>query len=162
MRIGVISDTHDNLPAIERAVAFFNTQKINFVLHAGDYIAPFAVKCLAPLSCDWRGVFGNNDGEKNGLNRISNGRIAEGVLRVEIGGRKITVVHDLGHLDLENEKARLIVCGHTHKAELLTRKTRLVVNPGEACGWLSGISTVAVVDLETLSAKIHTLERIKR
>ncbi|MFA6384069.1 MAG: metallophosphoesterase [Candidatus Omnitrophota bacterium] len=162
MRIGVISDTHDNLPAIERAVTFFNTQKISFVLHAGDYVAPFAAARLASLSCGWRGVFGNNDGEKSGLIRISEGRITEGILRVEIGGRKIAVVHDLGSLDPEKEKARIIVCGHTHKPELATRNSRLIVNPGEACGWLSGVSTVAIVDLETLSAKIHTLERSKR
>ena len=162
MRIGVISDTHDNLPAIERAVAFFNKQKISFVFHAGDYVAPFAAVRLGALSCDWRGIFGNNDGEKDGLIRISGSRIVEGVLRVEIGGRRISVVHDLQSLDTENEKAQIIVCGHTHKPELLSRKGRMVVNPGEACGWLSGVSTVAIVDLEAMTAKIHTLERLKR
>ena len=159
MRIGVISDTHDNLPAIERAVTFFNAQKLSFVFHAGDYVAPFAVVRLAKLTCDWRGVLGNNDGEKDGLARISDGRIVEGILRVELGGKKIAVVHDLHSLDLATEKAQIIVCGHTHKSELATRKARLVVNPGEACGWLSGISTVAIIDLDTATAKIHTLER---
>jgi uncharacterized protein len=162
MRIGVISDTHDNLPAIDRAVAFFNTQKVSFVFHAGDYVAPFAAMRLAPLACDWRGVFGNNDGEKDGLARVSGGRIVEGVLRVEIGGRKIIVVHDYHRLDLENEKAQIIVCGHTHKAELVSRKARLIVNPGESCGWLSGLSTAAIIDLDAVTAKIHTLEKVKR
>jgi uncharacterized protein len=162
MRIGVISDTHDNLPAIERAVAFFNTQKISFVFHAGDYIAPFSVVRLAALSCDWRGVLGNNDGEKDGLARTSGGRIVEGVLRVELGAKKIAVVHDLHSLDMAHEMAQIIVCGHTHKPELLTRKERVVVNPGEACGWLSGISTVAIIDLDAMKAKIHTLERSVR
>jgi putative phosphoesterase len=162
MRIGVISDTHDNLPAIERAVTFFNAQKMDFVFHAGDYVAPFAAARLAALSCDWRGVFGNNDGEIDGLTRISGSRIVEGILRVEIGGRKIAVTHDLHLVALEKEKAQIIVCGHTHKPELSTRKARLVVNPGEACGWLSGDSTVAIIDLDTMKARIHTLERSKR
>ena len=155
MRIGVISDTHDNLPAIERAVSFFNTQKVSFVFHAGDYVAPFAVVRLASLSCGWRGVLGNNDGEKDGLIRVSENRITQGVLRVEVCGRKIAVVHDLHCVDLENEKAGIIVCGHTHKPQLLAGKARLVINPGEACGWVSGISTVAIVDLDALTATIH-------
>jgi uncharacterized protein len=157
MRIGIISDTHDNLPAIERAVKFFNTQKLSFVFHAGDFVAPFAIAPLAGLSCDWRGVFGNNDGEKDGLRRVSEGRIAEGPLRVEIGGRKIVMCHDRTGLDLKKEKADIVVCGHTHKAQISRQGGLVVINPGEACGWLSGISTVAVADLETLAVKAHKI-----
>lgn len=67
MIIGALSDTHDNLPKIEKAVKFFNKKKVDFVLHAGDFVAPFAVDRLNKLSCEWLGVFGNNDGEKKGL-----------------------------------------------------------------------------------------------
>ena len=43
MLIGVMSDTHDNVPLIEKAVALFNDRKVGFVIHAGDYVAPFAL-----------------------------------------------------------------------------------------------------------------------
>ena len=86
MRIGILADTHDNLPKIERAVRFFNKEKVDFVLHAGDFIAPFAVSKLKGLTCSWLGVFGNNDGEKNGLSGISEGKIKSGlVLRHNVG-----------------------------------------------------------------------------
>ena len=157
MRIGVISDTHDNLTKLDRAVNFFNKQKVSFVLHAGDYVAPFSVACLSKLACDWRGVFGNNDGDREALARASGNRIAEDILRVEIDGRKIVMAHDGGWIDLKKETAQIIICGHTHKPEMSTKRSRLVINPGEACGWLSGVSTVAIIDLSSMAGKIHTL-----
>ena len=44
MRIGVMSDSHDNLPMIRKAIRLFTDENAEAVLHAGDFIAPFAVK----------------------------------------------------------------------------------------------------------------------
>ncbi|HCL90984.1 MAG TPA: YfcE family phosphodiesterase, partial [Candidatus Atribacteria bacterium] len=41
MKIGIISDTHDNLPKIKKAVGIFNREKVELVLHAGDFVSPF-------------------------------------------------------------------------------------------------------------------------
>ena len=49
MLIGAISDTHDNLPQIEKAVQILNEQKVGLVLHAGDYVAGFVIPQLAKL-----------------------------------------------------------------------------------------------------------------
>lgn len=157
MIIGLLSDTHDNLPAISRAVSFFNRKKVSFVLHAGDFVAPFAVKALAGLACPWQGVFGNNDGEHAGLAAASGGAIHAAPLRTVIDGRHIIVVHSLAQLDLKKVKAALIVCGHTHQPMIEQRGRSLVVNPGECCGWLSGVSTVALVDLRRMQAALHRL-----
>ncbi|MCX5708491.1 MAG: metallophosphoesterase [Candidatus Omnitrophica bacterium] len=155
MRIGVLSDTHDNLPRIEKAVKLFNQKKAGFVLHAGDFVAPFTIDKLRKLSCEWLGVFGNNDGEKKGLAEKSESRIRKAPLRIRLDGRKITVVHDRLTLDFEKEKADLIIFGHSHKVEIFRLKGRLILNPGECSGWLSGNASVAVVDLQTLEAKIY-------
>jgi len=157
MKIGVLSDTHDNLPKIQKAVKLFNQKKVSFVLHAGDFVAPFTIDKLKKLSCEWLGVFGNNDGEKNGLFSKSQGRIRKAPLRIRLSGRKITIVHDRAILDFEKEKADLIVFGHSHKAEIIRLKNKLIVNPGECSGWLSGKSSVAVVDLQSLEAKIFKI-----
>jgi len=157
MIIGILSDTHDNLPQLEKAVAFFNKHNVAFVLHAGDFVAPFTLSRMKKLSCDWRGVFGNNDGEKKGLGLASEGKIGDGPLRLELDGRQIVVVHDINQLDLQSEKAALVVSGHTHKPEIVAQPARLLVNPGECSGWISGQSTVAIVDLAALSAKLYTL-----
>ncbi len=157
MIIGALSDTHDNLPKIEKAVKFFNKKKVDFVLHAGDFVAPFAVDRLNKLSCEWLGVFGNNDGEKKGLASKSQGRIKEPPLRIRLSGKKITVVHDAGSIDLAKEKADLVIFGHSHKAEISRIKEKLFLNPGECSGWLSGHSSVALVDLGPMAAKIFEI-----
>ncbi len=154
MTIGILSDTHDNLPRIEKAVKLFNQRKVDFVLHAGDFVAPFTIDKLRKLSCEWLGVFGNNDGEKKGLSAKSGGRIRKPPLRLSVSCRKIVVVHDLSILNLEKEKADLIIFGHSHKAESVKRAGKLLINHGECSGWLFGKSSVALVDLETLTAEI--------
>lgn len=157
MKIGVISDTHDNLIMIEKAVELFNAQELDFVLHAGDFIAPFSIAKFKNLSCDWLGVFGNNDGEKNGLISASEGRIKEGPLRITLGGKKITLVHDINKINSQTEDANLVVFGHTHLIGSLKQKEKLILNPGECGGWLTGKSTVVIVDLETLSGETFNL-----
>jgi len=154
MIIGVFSDTHDNLPKIEKAVRLFNKKKVDFVMHAGDFVAPFTIDLLKELSCDWVGIFGNNDGEKQGLVQKSEGKIQEGPLRIKLQNRKITLVHDLKTIDLLKEKADLIIFGHAHKPEIIVSSENLIVNPGECCGWISGKSTIAVVDTDLLKAQI--------
>jgi len=157
MRLGILADTHDNLPKIEKAVRFFNKRKVDFVLHAGDFIAPFAVARLKALSCDFCGVFGNNDGERNGLTQISQGKIKESPLRISLDARKIILVHDINSINLATEEAKLVIFGHTHKPEISNKDSFVLVNPGECAGWLSGRSSVAIVDLDTLSSAIFYL-----
>ncbi|MND09260.1 phosphodiesterase [compost metagenome] len=43
----------------------------------------------------------------------------------------------------------VVIHGHTHLQEMKTRGDTLIVNPGEACGWLNGSPTAAVLDLDT-------------
>jgi putative phosphoesterase len=151
MRVGLISDTHDNLPKIEKAVKLFNQEKVDFVLHAGDFIAPFTIPILKKLQCDFCGVFGNNDGERAGLTKISEGKIKIDPQRLNLGNRSILLVHDLTKLDLEKIGAEIIIFGHTHKPEIKKLDGKLLINPGEACGWLTNKSTVALLDLVNLN-----------
>lgn len=64
-KIGIMADTHDRLQLIDRAVETLNREGVDLVLHAGDYVAPFAVLRLKPLKAKLIGVFGNNDGDKS-------------------------------------------------------------------------------------------------
>ena len=40
MKIGLISDTHDNIKNIENAISVFSNKRVSFVIHAGDIISP--------------------------------------------------------------------------------------------------------------------------
>jgi hypothetical protein len=154
MILGILSDTHDNIPKIIKAVEFFNSKKVDFVFHAGDFVAPFTIDRMNGLACEWRGVFGNNDGEKNGLKAKSKGRIRHPPLRIKLKGRNVALVHDIKSLDLAKDGSDIIIFGHTHKPEVVLRPRRLIVNPGECGGWLYGRSTIALVDSDSLRARI--------
>ncbi len=156
MKVGVISDTHDRLPTFQQAVSLFERLGVEAVFHAGDYVAPFAAKLLAPdaLSIPTYCIYGNNDGERAGLKKVLP-HLVDGPLRVELGGRVIAMHHFLDWFtpaDLEG--ADVVISGHDHAASVATRDGRLYVNPGECCGWLTGRCTVALLDLAALEARI--------
>lgn len=155
MLVGVISDSHDNLPNIKRAVARFNERKVSLVLHAGDLIAPFALEPLEALQAPYLGVFGNNDGERVGLGQKSKGRLRAGPLIKEVGGKVLALAHS--EFEIPDGKYDLVITGHTHRARVLKKWGTLYLNPGEAGGWRYGLSTIAIVDLDPLSAEIIEL-----
>lgn len=155
MKIGLISDTHDNLIKFKKAVKLFNSKKVELVLHAGDYIAPFTIRFLQQLKCEYLGVLGNNDGDKEALKVKSGGRIKKGPLRLNKAGKKILLVHALNGVDFKNFD--VVIFGHSHKKELLRQGQALLINPGECSGWLTDKSSVAVLDTDTLSVSFFKL-----
>ncbi len=157
MKIGVLSDTHDNLVAVAAAVRFFENQGVEQILHAGDFCAPFALKRLLQTRIPVEAVFGNCDGEREGLAKLLPS-LSRGPKHLELGGLKICLVHDRSRLCHEDiEAADVLVFGHTHQAEVRREEGRLVVNPGECGGWLAGRCTVAVLDTAARSADIHDI-----
>ena len=160
MKIGIMADSHDNVPMIERACELFNSHEVVMVLHAGDYIAPFALKPLNHiLQCDYRGVFGNNDGEQVGLHKITDNRLHPSPAEFDVGAWKVLVAHEMPMVEAvaTSEKYRLIAYGHTHSPDVQVQGHTLVVNPGECGGWLHGRCTVAIARLDTLKAEIIDL-----
>lgn len=154
MKLSILADTHDNLTKLAEAIELFNREKVDFLLHAGDFIAPFSVREFKKLDCDFRGVFGNNDGEKKGLLEVSQGRIKMPPLRIELGGKKVILLHEIKEADLKQEDFDLAIFGHTHRPEVNRKNSKLLINPGECCGWLTGKSTLAIVELCDLSSRI--------
>jgi putative phosphoesterase len=159
MRIGIISDTHDRLPPFSRAIALFRRLGVEAIFHAGDYVAPFAAKLIAPdvLDIPLYCVYGNNDGEKVGLKKLLPG-IVDGPLRVELGGKTIVMEHWIDSLkpaDLVG--ADVVITGHTHEVVNDVRNGVLFLNPGECCGWVNDRCTVMMLDLETMKADVVDL-----
>jgi putative phosphoesterase len=160
MLIGVISDTHDNMNMLKKAVDLFNKRGVSMVLHAGDYIAPFTARELRRLDCKLVGVFGNNDGDKFMLARqFENfGHLFDGVHQLELNGKMIGMTHypDIAETLAARGAYDVVIYGHTHRAEIREPKP-LVINPGECGGWLEGTSTIAFVDLDSMRAELVKL-----
>jgi hypothetical protein len=148
--IGVMSDSHDNIIKIKKAVEIFNEKKCDLVIHAGDFIAPFSVRELEKLNCPIKAVYGNCDGEKLGLKKVfsSVGEIQESPLIFEYNNLKIFVCHVPNNLDnlAHSGKFNIIIYGHTHEPKAERKNNTLILNPGETCGWLSGKGTIALID----------------
>ncbi len=156
MKIGVISDTHDRLPTFRRAMSFFTRLKVEAIFHAGDFIAPFAAELISPkqVSMPVYCVYGNNDGEREGLKRMLP-QVQDGPLQVELGGRKIVMGHFIDWLTKDQiASADVVISGHTHEVVNESRDGRLMLNPGECCGWVNDKPTIATLDLATLEAQI--------
>lgn len=152
-KIGIISDTHDNLPNVRTATRIFNDNNVSLVIHCGDFVAPFTLTAFKNLKCPLVGVFGNCDGEIDYLLRQAkkyNFSIHQSPHKLEINGKNIL----MSHKPIEPEQGTdILLYGHTHKSEIKNGDI-LVINPGEASGWLFNYPTVAILDLITTKAEI--------
>jgi putative phosphoesterase len=163
--IGIISDSHDNLAAIRKAVEFFNTKQIKAVLHAGDIISPFTVKVFKELNSTLYFVFGNNDGDRVTLAKrfeeigaVSCGDFGD----LTVDGLHIALLHGTDEA-LVKALARsgdfdIVIRGHTHDPGVHIIEGTPIINPGECSGVLSGKCTVATLEVANLNVEITELE----
>jgi hypothetical protein len=164
MIIGIMADTHDRLSLVNKAVKVLNEQNVELVLHAGDYIAPFVIPRFKPLKAKLIGVFGNNDGEKDGLKRKFEeigAEIRGSFADVRLDGLKIALLHgseeELLRSLIDAGSYDIVIHGHTHEAKIYKEGKTLVVNPGEVCAYLTDRSTIALLNSRTKEAKIVEL-----
>ena len=163
--IGIISDSHDNLEAIRKAVEFFNNNDVKAVLHAGDIVSPFTARAFKELKSKLYFVFGNNDGDKitltswfEEIGATSCGDFGD----LTIDGLHIALLHGTNEA-LVRALARsgdfdVVIRGHTHDPGVKIIEGTPVINPGECSGVLSGKATVAVLDITNLNVEIAELK----
>ena len=152
MLVGVIADSHDHMERIKQAIHILGQRQITTVIHAGDYIAPFALIPFVEAGFGFYAVFGNNDGEIEGLRRMAEpiGGIRTGPYRFEIDGKKFLLNHvPLSDEQLAAERSRsdFVIVGHTHIVEHRRLGDLSIINPGELCGWLKGRATFAILNV---------------
>ncbi|MCK9151426.1 metallophosphoesterase [Methanobacterium alcaliphilum] len=160
-----MSDSHDNLTAIEDAVKFFNSENVDLVIHAGDLISPFTAQKFKRLKMPFEAIFGNNDGERNGLKiAFSDLCVLEDFKDLNIRGRKIAVIHGTQSKIVDSlvycGEYDVVVRGHTHQIDVskdLRSGKTMVINPGEVCGYLSGKKTLVLLDPEDMSYELIEL-----
>jgi putative phosphoesterase len=153
MKIGVMSDSHDNVPNIRKALALFTAEGAEALVHCGDIVAPFSVREILAFKGAAYGVFGNNDGEVAGIKKIWK-HIFHGPFLFELGGLRILVCHDETELDRAPYKEIDVrIFGHDHKPEVREGRP-LEINPGETGGWLTGRATCAILDTAGPRARI--------
>ncbi len=164
MKVGIVSDTHDNTPAVVWIIEYLNKNKITMTFHAGDMINPGIVRRFAEhYEGELHFVFGNNDGEHALLVRRADE--ANKVIchmqemRLELEGRKIFMNHYSTISESVAKSGEFDICigGHDHRFRVIEHHQCLFVNPGNTVTkdvWLpqepDKESGFVVMDLETL------------
>jgi putative phosphoesterase len=94
MKIGLISDTHDDIENVRKAIKIFKEKNVDLVIHLGDYVSPPTLKLFKGLKLI--GIFGNNDGFKFGLINTFNeigAEIKGDFAKLNIDGLSIALYH---------------------------------------------------------------------
>lgn len=157
MKVGILADSHDNIPMVARAVEIFTSMGAEALVHAGDFIAPFAVKHLTEFDGPVHAVYGNNDGERAGIARILK-TVEDPPATFVLDGVSFCLVHDIAVVDdIDALGVDVLIHGHTHKHRQVHMDDTFVINPGEAGGWLHGRCEAALLDTENLHIERITL-----
>ncbi|NMC35579.1 metallophosphoesterase [Candidatus Beckwithbacteria bacterium] len=170
MKIGIFSDTHDNVANLEKAHQIFNNHNIELALFCGDLVSPFMFKFLSDWPWPIKMVFGNNEGDKYGIiRRLQQYDLHKieyapkgNIFSLEEDGQKIAVFHGNG---AEITQALLtcgdydLVCtGHDHVAKISQIGKTLWVNPGTVAGVSENPEvtkgSVAIYDTKSRQAEI--------
>ncbi len=158
MKIGVVSDTHNNLKNVAKIVELFNQAGIERVIHTGDITQAKTLHVMAHLDARMVGVFGNNDFERRTLEAAMlrhSFDFVEPPLELHWHDRRIVVVHDPRDLPhLGDHDFDVALHGHTHSLRIERADGRLIFNPGECAGHMAGKNAVGVLDLASLETEL--------
>jgi uncharacterized protein len=166
MKIAIISDSHDNVPNIEKFLDWANKNKIEMIIHCGDIAAPGVVKKL--LAEKFKGgmhlVHGNvSDREslESICGNLDNVTLHGDIGELEIDGIKVGFCHRPDEADelVATGKYNIVFYGHTHKPWIDTVDNVSVVNPG-TLGGLFQKATFAVYTTEDKDIKLFVLEQL--
>lgn len=138
MLVGILSDTHDNVPAAQAAMDIFEEAGVETLIHCGDFIAPPLIPHLDRDGIAVHAVRGNNDGEREGLldafEALSDGTLYGRFAELTLGGREFAVLHGEQKPLIESLAAAgeydYVVHGHWHVHEKRTVAGTTILNPG--------------------------------
>ncbi|MBF0549512.1 MAG: YfcE family phosphodiesterase [Deltaproteobacteria bacterium] len=158
MIIAILSDSHDNIWNLRKALDLARDNQAGAIIHCGDLISPFMMKELSAFPGPGHCVFGNNDGDIHTLTK-----------KVATEWTNITLHGVIGHVDLDGfaisfshykeaalgmaaaQNADLACYGHSHQVEVTQNGRLTIINPGEVMG-LHGRPTFYLYDTATRAA----------
>lgn len=161
MKVGILSDTHDNLDAVRKACDLFAAEGITLLLHCGDVCGPAVVEALEGFTVYF--ALGNMDRMPAlglAVDSLQEGRLAR-LHSLTLAGRTIALLHgdDSGLLRqlIASGDYNYVVHGHTHRRTHDRRGTVQVVNPGALGGVRLEPRSICILNLETDEVRFHTI-----
>jgi len=145
MEIAIISDIHDHVENLNKAIEKIKAKKIEQVIVCGDLCSPFIIKILGEARINFHLVFGNNDGDRYQIQKI-----AQNFPNIIIHGEYIGDEDNILQFDGLNfgvthypfyAKTMVktgwydaVFFGHSHKYHKQKYGKSLFMNPGEIAG----------------------------
>ncbi len=152
MKIGIISDTHNDVEMVRKAIEVFKDRKVDLVVHAGDLTSPKILELFKDMPCKF--VLGNCDldaeaisakAEKLGFGCVDN------CCDFVLDDKRILLFHGndipLFRAAVSSGNYDYIIKGHTHTYENYTSNKTRIINPGSI--YREEERTVSILDLET-------------
>jgi putative phosphoesterase len=167
MQVGIISDTHDNVPATRAAMDVFEDIGVDVVVHCGDFIAPPLVPSLDRDGIEVHAVRGNNDGEREGLRGafedLDGGTLHGRFVELTLDDSAFAVIHGEDRPVVEALAASgeydYVLYGHWHVREERSVDGTTVINPGAHFPTVADEHrTVAVVDTADATVTFHDID----
>ncbi len=162
MKIGIISDTHDNLNNLKAALDILRAEEVSSILHCGDLCGPDVIRTLAGFDV-W--IAQGNMDRHIGLSQAAEetfGRVPLAWFqKPTLNGYPLAMIHGdneevLGNL-ISSGQYGYVFHGHTHRRrDQMVGRTR-VINPGALGGTLKQSRSFCILDLATGKARFVEL-----
>jgi len=166
MKIAIISDSHDNLANLRKAISFIGKEKIKTIIHCGDVTNLDTLKEILSL---FEGkiylALGNADNTELrdfSFQKIKNLKIFKDFGELKIDGKKIAFLHSprKAYFLAKSQKYDIVFYGHLHKVWIKNVGKTKLVNPGELAGMFFK-PTFAIYDTKTGKLELKILEKLK-
>ncbi len=139
MKIGIISDTHNDIEYTKKALDIFISKNVDLIIHSGDLTSYKMLKLFQGLNCKF--VLGNMDFDVEGINKESKRLGFDSIdytCEITVDNKEIFVIHGnnvpVFRKAILSGKFDYIIKGHTHSFENYVSNNVRVINPGSLCG----------------------------
>lgn len=168
MRIGVLSDTHDNLDNLLTVLEILRQRGIQTVIHCGDLtdfslISHFSGFRLIYLTGNMDAASGTI---KKRVEQMREDNFAGLVFQGNLDGVMVAATHS--HLEgkvmelVQEKRFCWIFHGHTHKRRDETIQGTRIINPGALGGLVRGPRSFCIVDLTAGEVEFIELKSSRR
>lgn len=168
MRIGVLSDTHDNLDNLLTVLEILRQRGIETVVHCGDLtdfslISHFSGFRLIYLTGNMDAASGTI---KKRVEQMREDNFAGLVFQGNLDGVMVAATHS--HLEgkvmelVQEKRFGWIFHGHTHKRRDETIQGTRIINPGALGGLVRGPRSFCIVDLTAGEVEFIELKSSRR
>lgn len=147
MKILIISDSHGNIANLKAAMEVGKKAGVSAVIHCGDWDNVKSVETVLSYEIPLYAVLGNADVD-SGIEeflRFNSKKFDPYFLKIDIGGRKIGIIHKVKKNGLKFDGLDIVFSGHFHSRELKVIDFQKFIRPGAL---VNGIN-LAIYETET-------------